>query len=53
CSGDGSTRCSGLVRPWEADKAVLAIEKYIKGKVPSTVKLDVGEPCNRCHVILL
>ncbi|VAI34409.1 unnamed protein product [Triticum turgidum subsp. durum] len=53
CSGDGSTRCSGLVRPWEADKAVLAIEKYIKGKVPSTVKLDVVEPCNRCHVILL
>ncbi|EMS53446.1 hypothetical protein TRIUR3_07692 [Triticum urartu] len=53
CSGDRSTRCSDLVRPWEADKAVLVIKKYIKGKVPSTVKLDVVEPCNRCHVILL
>ncbi|KAM3258788.1 hypothetical protein ACQJBY_050523 [Aegilops geniculata] len=53
CSGDTSTRCSSLVRPWEADKAVLVIEKYIKGKVPSTVRLDVVEPCSRCHVILL
>uniref|UniRef100_A0A453L9Q4 At1g61320/AtMIF1 LRR domain-containing protein n=2 Tax=Aegilops tauschii subsp. strangulata TaxID=200361 RepID=A0A453L9Q4_AEGTS len=39
CSGDRSTRCSCLVRPWEDDEAVLVIEKYIKGKVPSTVKL--------------
>ncbi|KAI4988928.1 hypothetical protein ZWY2020_036245 [Hordeum vulgare] len=36
CSGDRSTRRFGLVRPREADKAVLVIEKYIKGKVPSS-----------------
>ncbi|XBH58751.1 hypothetical protein VPH35_080132 [Triticum aestivum] len=28
---------------------LLAIERYIMGKVPSTVKLNVLEPCRRCH----
>lgn len=34
----------------EAPKALHAIRTYIEGKVPSTVKLNVLEPCNRCHV---
>nr|BAH95814.1 F-box protein [Hordeum bulbosum] len=33
----------------EAHKAVLAIEKYIVGKVPSTVKLNIRKPCSQCH----
>uniref|UniRef100_A0A0E0L507 F-box domain-containing protein n=1 Tax=Oryza punctata TaxID=4537 RepID=A0A0E0L507_ORYPU len=30
----------------EAKNALLAIERYIVGKVPSTVRLDVLKPCN-------
>uniref|UniRef100_A0A453L791 At1g61320/AtMIF1 LRR domain-containing protein n=1 Tax=Aegilops tauschii subsp. strangulata TaxID=200361 RepID=A0A453L791_AEGTS len=32
----------------EAPKALAAIQTYIEGKVPSTAKLNVVEPCSRC-----
>ncbi|CAM0952015.1 unnamed protein product [Alopecurus aequalis] len=35
----------------EAHKALLAIERYVVMKVPSTVKLNVMKPCSRCHVL--
>ncbi|XP_037442364.1 uncharacterized protein LOC119310843 [Triticum dicoccoides] len=35
----------------EAHRAVLAIERHIAGKVPSTVKLNVIKPCSRCHIV--
>lgn len=35
----------------EAHKALLAIKRHIVGKVPSTVKLNVLEPCSQCHVL--
>lgn len=35
----------------EAHKALLAIERYVAVKVPSTVKLNVMKPCSRCHVL--
>ncbi|CAL5044990.1 unnamed protein product [Urochloa decumbens] len=34
----------------EALRGVEAIKKYIKGKVPSSVHLEVLEPCGRCHI---
>ncbi|XP_052156801.1 uncharacterized protein LOC127774573 [Oryza glaberrima] len=33
----------------EAHRGVMAIERYIKGKVPSNVELTVREPCTWCH----
>lgn len=33
----------------EAQKALLAIRRYVVGKVPSMVKLNILEPCSRCH----
>lgn len=30
--------------------AVEAVERYIVGKVPSSVKFKVLEPCSQCHV---
>ncbi|KAL6651524.1 hypothetical protein ACP70R_010449 [Stipagrostis hirtigluma subsp. patula] len=35
----------------EAHKALTAFKRYILGRVPSTVKLNVGELCSRCHAI--
>uniref|UniRef100_A0ACD5XUZ9 Uncharacterized protein n=1 Tax=Avena sativa TaxID=4498 RepID=A0ACD5XUZ9_AVESA len=35
----------------EAHRALLAIERYVVEKVPSTVKLNVMKPCSRCHVL--
>ncbi|XBJ14407.1 hypothetical protein VPH35_006453 [Triticum aestivum] len=35
----------------EAHKAILAIEKYIMGKVPSNVKLSIKKPCTQCHSV--
>uniref|UniRef100_A0A0D9Z405 Uncharacterized protein n=1 Tax=Oryza glumipatula TaxID=40148 RepID=A0A0D9Z405_9ORYZ len=29
--------------------SLLAIRTYIEGKIPSTVKFNVREPCSRCH----
>ena len=44
---------SSLVSPniREAHEALLAVKTYIEGKVPSTVQLDVLEPCSRCHAL--
>ncbi|KQJ98714.1 hypothetical protein BRADI_3g38590v3 [Brachypodium distachyon] len=35
----------------EALKGLVAIERYVVGKVPPTVKLNVKKPCNLCHVV--
>ncbi|KAM0906608.1 hypothetical protein ACQ4PT_016663 [Festuca glaucescens] len=35
----------------EADKALLAIDKYIVPKVPSRVNLNIKKPCSRCHAL--
>uniref|UniRef100_M8B581 At1g61320/AtMIF1 LRR domain-containing protein n=1 Tax=Aegilops tauschii TaxID=37682 RepID=M8B581_AEGTA len=42
-------RCSGKGRKCCPLKSILAVKKYIKGNVPSTVKLNVPKPCQRCH----
>ncbi|TVT98475.1 hypothetical protein EJB05_56240, partial [Eragrostis curvula] len=34
----------------EALKGMEAINRYVKGKVPSRVKFQVLEPCDRCHI---
>ena len=52
CSGDILDRqCPPLetesIR--DAHKSLLDVRTYIDGKVPSTVKLNVPEPCGRCH----
>ncbi|KAF7066292.1 hypothetical protein CFC21_072304 [Triticum aestivum] len=50
CSGKGRKCCplkaTAIVK---ARKSILAVKKYIKGNVPSTVKLNVPKPCQRCH----
>lgn len=53
CSVRKTDACTPIPRDMilEANKALLAIKRYIVGKVPSTVKLDVREPCSRCHAI--
>ena len=33
----------------EAQRALFAISAYVEPRVPSTVKLDIVEPCRRCH----
>jgi hypothetical protein len=35
----------------EANKGLMAIQKYIAVKVPSTVELDVRGPCSWCHTL--
>jgi hypothetical protein len=35
----------------EAHNSLLAIERFIVERVPTTVKLDVLKPCSRCHVL--
>ncbi|EMS64588.1 hypothetical protein TRIUR3_01349 [Triticum urartu] len=51
CSDGISDTCSSIRERtrMEAPRALLAIQTHIQGKVPSTVKLDVLEPCSRCH----
>ncbi|KAL5201514.1 hypothetical protein ABZP36_035868 [Zizania latifolia] len=53
CSTSKTGRCDPMEEDAlvEAPKALLAIRTYIEGKVPSTVKLNVVEPCSRCHAI--
>ncbi|XBH93217.1 hypothetical protein VPH35_084190 [Triticum aestivum] len=52
CSGNilGS-RCFPMQTAYirEAHKSILAVRTYIESKVPSKVKLNVLEPCSRCH----
>ncbi|KAL6656431.1 hypothetical protein ACP70R_007257 [Stipagrostis hirtigluma subsp. patula] len=52
CS-DNNVRCHSMPEDniMEAHKALLSIETYIKTKVPD--KLNVVEPCRRCHTIEL
>uniref|UniRef100_A0ACD5Y3J7 Uncharacterized protein n=1 Tax=Avena sativa TaxID=4498 RepID=A0ACD5Y3J7_AVESA len=35
----------------EAQRALVAIRTHIEGIIPSTVKLNVSEPCSWCHAI--
>ncbi|OEL36030.1 hypothetical protein BAE44_0002964 [Dichanthelium oligosanthes] len=53
CSDGNSKKCytmpNGIIL--EAQKALLAIETYIKMRAPATVELNVIEPCRLCHVI--
>lgn len=59
--GSDTVRCSarrfGKCRPrssrmvLESHKALSVVKRYIVGRVPSTVKLNVREPCSRCHAI--
>uniref|UniRef100_A0A0D9VA63 Uncharacterized protein n=1 Tax=Leersia perrieri TaxID=77586 RepID=A0A0D9VA63_9ORYZ len=45
--------CKPLTRQMilEAERGSMAIERYILGKVPSTVELTVRGPCVHCHDI--
>ncbi|RLN13366.1 hypothetical protein C2845_PM09G00830 [Panicum miliaceum] len=49
---DNTGICNNMERKavMEALRGVEAIKKYIKGKVPSRVNLEVLEPCGRCHI---
>ncbi|KAJ1273207.1 hypothetical protein BS78_06G261600 [Paspalum vaginatum] len=53
CSVGGKGECRRIRRDLvlEAHKASWVVKKYILARVPSTVKLNVGEPCSRCHAI--
>uniref|UniRef100_A0A0D3H8S5 At1g61320/AtMIF1 LRR domain-containing protein n=1 Tax=Oryza barthii TaxID=65489 RepID=A0A0D3H8S5_9ORYZ len=53
CSPGKPGRCSRMPKDdlMEASKALFAIRTYNEGKVPSTVRLNVVEPCSRCHVM--
>ncbi|KQJ86199.1 uncharacterized protein LOC100838046 [Brachypodium distachyon] len=46
-------KCFGMERNHvvEAIRAAMAIDIYIRPKVPSTVNLCVQAPCSRCHVV--
>ncbi|KAL6844072.1 hypothetical protein ACP4OV_025745 [Aristida adscensionis] len=35
----------------EAHRALNVFKKYVLGRVPSTVKLNLGELCSRCHAV--
>ncbi|PNT61895.1 hypothetical protein BRADI_5g22540v3 [Brachypodium distachyon] len=51
CSVDKPGQCARMGRKFlvEACRARLAIRTHIEGIIPSRVKLDVVEPCRRCH----
>ncbi|KQJ84739.1 hypothetical protein BRADI_5g22520v3 [Brachypodium distachyon] len=51
CSVDKPGKCVAMGRDilLEACRARLAIRTHIEGIIPSRVKLDVVEPCSRCH----
>ncbi|KAJ1273200.1 hypothetical protein BS78_06G261000 [Paspalum vaginatum] len=53
CAASKLGKCKSIRRRMvlEAHKALNVIKRYIVGRVPSTVKLNVGEPCSRCHTI--
>uniref|UniRef100_A0A0A9HGZ0 At1g61320/AtMIF1 LRR domain-containing protein n=1 Tax=Arundo donax TaxID=35708 RepID=A0A0A9HGZ0_ARUDO len=55
CSVRKTGKCSRITRHMiiEAHRALKAIKRYILGKVPATVKLNVREPCRWCHAIKL
>ena len=43
-------RCCPMSNLTEVPKAIAGIRTYIEGIVPSTVKLNVVKPCNRCYI---
>ncbi|KAL6638845.1 hypothetical protein ACP70R_023481 [Stipagrostis hirtigluma subsp. patula] len=50
CADQKSNRCYVINEDLsEPPRALLVIRRYIEDKVPSTVKLNVVEPCSRCH----
>ncbi|VAI19803.1 unnamed protein product [Triticum turgidum subsp. durum] len=51
CSSNYTGKCLLLHGDFmvEARKGLLAIRTYVEPKVPSGVKLNVVEPCRRCH----
>ncbi|XP_024319159.1 uncharacterized protein LOC100835160 isoform X2 [Brachypodium distachyon] len=51
CSDSKNGKCLPMNRDMimEAHKALLAVKRYILGKVPSSVELKVVEPCSRCN----
>ncbi|KAM3332801.1 hypothetical protein ACQJBY_028135 [Aegilops geniculata] len=53
CSAPESGKCMPTSRRMilEAHKALGAVKRYIVEKVPSSVKLHIGGPCTRCHVM--
>jgi hypothetical protein len=53
CSVSKSGKCVFMLKDAlaEAHKGLLAAETYIKPKVPSTVELNILEPCSKCHAI--
>ncbi|KAM0896359.1 hypothetical protein ACQ4PT_023237 [Festuca glaucescens] len=54
CSGNVMDRkCPPLETPYirQAHKTILAVRTYIQAKVPRRVKLNVLEPCSRCHAL--
>ncbi|TVU16368.1 hypothetical protein EJB05_39927 [Eragrostis curvula] len=55
CSVRRTGKCSPITSHMilEAHKALKAVKRYILGKVPSKVKLNVRGPCSRCHAIEL
>jgi len=55
CSVTKHGRCWRMTRDeiMEAHRALLAVQTYVKSKVPSTVELNVLEPCSQCHAVAL
>ena len=47
---DGTSECSPVTKDMimEANKALLVVKRYLLEKAPSTVQLNVVEPCSRC-----
>jgi hypothetical protein len=47
CSVEKTGECRPISRDWilEAHKTLGVIRRYILEKVPSTVKINVGQPC--------
>jgi len=53
CSIQRGSKCRPIPRDMilEAHKALTAVNRYILGRVPPAVKLNVWEPCSQCHAI--
>ncbi|KAF8660212.1 hypothetical protein HU200_057778 [Digitaria exilis] len=53
CSVEKKSECTAIPRDMilEAHKALRAVNRYIVGRVPPEVKLNVWEPCSWCHAI--
>ncbi|KAJ1266917.1 hypothetical protein BS78_07G016900 [Paspalum vaginatum] len=51
CNGENHERRFSIQKSImrEAPRALVAIRTYIEDKVPTRVKLTIGEPCSQCH----